>query len=139
MIEYQCINIDFPFSKVQISNWLREVILCEGYSIGEIGFLFCDDTYLVQINQKYLNRDTLTDVITFPYSDNRAIVSGEIYISIDRVRENAIEFEKTFENELMRVCVHGILHLLGFDDYKDEEKILMRQKEDYYLSLLPNC
>ncbi len=89
------------------------------------------------INMKYLKHDTLTDIITFPLSSNSNIISGEIYISIDRVKENSLMFKTAFEKELSRVVVHGVLHLLGYDDHSEEDILEMRKKEDYYLSLLP--
>jgi len=118
-------------------GWLKKVIELEKYIPGDISYILCDDNFLYQMNIDYLQHDTLTDVITFPVSKHKNVVSGEIYISIERVLENSTYEKSTFLNELARVMVHGLLHLLGYNDYTVEEKNLMRQKEDYYLSLLP--
>ncbi len=120
-----------------LRKWLKSVISNENFVTGEIYFIFCDDSYLHQINKKYLGHDTLTDIITFSNSDNKQIISGEIYISVDRVEENRKIQNVSFLNELSRVMVHGILHLTGYDDQTTEQKKVMRKKEDYYLSLLP--
>ena len=138
MIEYQNIKTDLSVNEKLYSKWLKAVLKAEGYLEGQIGYLFCNDEYLLQINQQFLNHDTLTDIVTFPLTDSKTkIVSGEIYISIERVRENANKFQVSFEKELSRVLVHGILHLMGYDDHTDDDILQMRQKEDYYLSLQP--
>lgn len=125
-----------PFPR-QFKKWLNEVIKKEDHIPGDIYYIFCDDEYLYRINKKYLKHDTLTDIITFPTSTKDNIISGEIYISVERVRENAKERNVSFQKELSRVMVHGILHLLGYDDQSESQKSHMREKEDYYLSLLP--
>ena len=117
-----------------VAAWLKECIEAEAKKTGEINYIFCDDHYLHEMNVKYLNHNTLTDVISFDYTLG-ALVSGDVFISLDRVRENALEFEESFENELHRVMVHGILHFCGYKDKSDDEKNGMRAKEDYYLSL----
>lgn len=117
-------------------NWLKSVIVSEGKKTGEIQYIFCDDKHLLEINKTYLNHDTFTDIITFSTTANKDIISGEIYISIDRVNENSKSQIVPFGDELSRVMVHGILHLLGYNDHTDTEKKLMRSKEDYYLHLL---
>ncbi|MFK5854609.1 MAG: rRNA maturation RNase YbeY [Bacteroidota bacterium] len=117
------------------SNWLKEVIVCEDKKLGDIQFIFCDDDYLHSINTTYLNHDTLTDIITFSTSENEKIISGEIYISVNRVRDNSSIHSTSFDNELSRVMVHGILHLIGYDDHNPSDKKIMRSKEDYYLLL----
>uniref|UniRef100_UPI0030DAA519 rRNA maturation RNase YbeY n=1 Tax=uncultured Planktosalinus sp. TaxID=1810935 RepID=UPI0030DAA519 len=101
----------------------------EGFKLGEISYVFCDDEYLHKLNIQYLNHDTLTDIISFDYTVDEEII-GDIYISIERVRENAKEFNSTFEDELARVIIHGVLHLLGYKDKTELEKLEMRQKED---------
>ncbi|MDR2867970.1 MAG: rRNA maturation RNase YbeY [Bacteroidales bacterium] len=108
---------------------LKSLILDKGLVPGEITYVFCDDEYLSEVNMKYLNHDTLTDIITF---DNRVgeRLNGEIYISIDRVKENAQSFEVAFEEELIRVVAHGILHLCGYKDKTEEEAAIMRQEEE---------
>ena len=100
----------------------------------DLSFVFCDDMDLLDKNSKYLNLDTLTDILTFDYSENNNI-SGDIYISIDRVKENAKTYKVTFENELNRVMIHGVLHLLGYKDESEKEKGIIRAKEDFYLPL----
>jgi len=125
------------FHPDKLRKWLNEVILNEKFTPGEIYFIFCDDDYLYQINKKFLGHDTLTDIVTFSNSENQKIISGEIYISVDRVEENSKVLNVSFYNELCRVMVHGILHLTGYEDETPEQKTLMRKKEDYYLSLLP--
>ena len=100
----------------------------------DLSFIFCDDMELLNKNSKYLNHDTLTDILTFDYSENNNI-SGDIYISIDRVKENAKTYKVTFENELDRVMIHGVLHLLGYKDKSKKDQKAMREKEDFYLSL----
>lgn len=119
-------------------EWLKKSIQIEGKVTGEINIVFCDDVYLSKINYKYLKHNTLTDIITFPNSNSSSIISGDIYISIDRVNENAIGLDIDFENELARVLIHGILHLVGYNDHSNEEKKQMRSKEDYYLDLQPD-
>jgi rRNA maturation RNase YbeY len=136
MIEYQYNISNFQLPEQKISEWLGNVILAENGVLGEIGYVFLDDSSLLDINLQFLNHDTYTDIITFPSSDDEGIISGEIYISVDRVMENAVLSEYDVNKELQRVIVHGILHLLGYQDKSPAEKKLMRQKEDYYLSLL---
>jgi len=116
-------------------KWLKEVIYSEEKKIGEIQYIFCDDNYLLKINTAYLNHDTLTDIITFSTSDNKNVISGEIYISVDRIVENSGIHSSLFVNELSRVIVHGVLHLAGYDDHSHSDKKIMRDKEDYYLLL----
>ncbi len=116
--------------------WIHKVIRMEGDRSGYLMFIFCDDDYLFQMNKKFLSHETYTDIITFNYTDEFEGVSGEMYISVDRVRDNAIKFEVDFLHELHRVMVHGVLHLLGYTDESSDDAALMRAKEDYYLSLL---
>lgn len=118
-----------------IENWILLSISTEDKSVGEITYIFCSDDYLYQMNLEYLKHDTYTDVITFNYCVDD-IISGDIFISIDRIKDNAITFDTTFKNELHRVMIHAILHLIGYNDKKESEKIIMRSKEDFYLSLL---
>lgn len=138
MIEYQFVNTYFIFNKKFHSSWIRSVFHEESFLEGQIAYIFCTDAYLLEINQKFLQHDTYTDIVTFPLGDiHSKIISGEIYISIERIMENAAKFSTPFETELNRVLIHGILHLMGYEDHTDEEKRQMRAKEDYYLSLLP--
>ncbi len=116
------------------SNWIEKSILNEEHKLEEISYIFCDDKYLLEKNIQFLEHDTLTDIISFDYSVGK-IISGDIFISIERVEENAIKFKVDFLNELHRVMIHGILHYCGYKDKTQEEKKIMRDKENYYLSL----
>jgi len=131
------LKIQKPINFKLYRSWLKKVIELEKHTIGEITYILCNDNFLYKMNLDYLQHDTLTDVITFPVSQRKNIVSGEIYISIERVQENSTNEKIPFLNELARVMVHGLLHLLGYNDYTLEEKKQIRRKEDYYLSLLP--
>ncbi|HPJ09834.1 MAG TPA: rRNA maturation RNase YbeY [Flavobacterium sp.] len=110
-------------------QWLSSVIVSEGKKEGEINYIFCDDEYLLEINQQYLDHDTLTDIISFDYSVGKEL-HGDIFISIERVRENAKDFEVSFEEELLRVLSHGILHYCGYKDKTESDEMVMRQKEE---------
>ena len=118
-----------------ISEWICRTIASEDKSVGEINYIFCNDDYLHALNLKYLNHDTLTDIISFDYSLGNEL-HGDIYISVERVADNAKDFKTEFYDELMRVMIHGILHFCGYKDKSDKQKIEMRQKEDFYLSKL---
>lgn len=117
------------------SSWIRRVIKAEGKSLVELNYIFCTDDYLREINIEFLNHKTFTDIITFNYNPSEHEIEGEIYISIDRVRENAKDFKTDFPTELNRVIIHGVLHLLGYNDKTKPEKAVMREKEDACLSL----
>jgi len=119
-----------------IREWLVKVISDEGYEPSAINYIFCNDNYLHKINIDYLNHDTYTDIITFDNSDEEKMIEGEIYISIDRVKENAALNHTTFDNELHRVMAHGVLHLVGYNDKTEKEKKAIRKKEDECLLLL---
>ena len=120
--------------KSDYSVWLSRVIQSESKSEGDINYIFCDDDFLLEINQQYLNHDTLTDIISFDYSVGNEL-HGDVFISIQRVRENAAEFEVTFEEELKRVMVHGLLHYCGYKDKSEKDKREMRFKEDEKIKL----
>ena len=120
-------------SQERVSLWLLDVIDKEEKAIKEISFNFCNDKELLKVNQEFLSHNNLTDIITFDYSDSRGII-GEILISTERVKDNALDFDQPFDVELRRVMVHGILHLCGYKDKSDDDKILMTKKEDFYLS-----
>lgn len=138
MINFNSLDSDFCLNyQAKRRQWLSSVILHEAKITGDINYIFCNDEYLARINLKFLRHDTLTDIITFPNSGSDAIVSGDIYISLDRVKENAENLNLSFEVELDRVLVHGILHLIGYNDLSPDEKLQMRAKEDYYLHLQP--
>ena len=114
-------------------RWIKNVILEENKELGEVNYIFCDDKYLLEKNIKYLDHDTLTDIITFNYCEGD-IISSDIMISIERVMENSSIFENSFSEELNRVMIHGILHLIGYNDKTDGEKEIIRKKEDYYVN-----
>jgi rRNA maturation RNase YbeY len=138
MIKYQLDNLSGLLLDPTIYfPWIKQAIQKENHQTGDIFYHFCSDDFLLKINREYLQHDYLTDIITFPLSTQPKIISGEIFISIDRVKENASILRTGFEREFARVLIHGVLHLLGYDDHTDEEKREMRAKEDYYLSLLP--
>lgn len=118
----------------QVSQWITFVIHQENRELGEINYIFCNDSYLLDINIKELKHNSLTDIISFDYSVG-VVISGDIYISTERVEENARDLKNYFNDELNRVIVHGVLHYCGYKDKSEEEKIVMRSKEDYYLSL----
>lgn len=118
-----------------ISEWLKHAIRLEKKALGEINYIFCDDEYLLKKNQDFLNHDTLTDIITFDYSEENKL-SADIFISIERVKENALIFAVPFEKELKRVIIHGILHLIGYKDKSEEETKTMRSKENFYLAII---
>ena len=119
-----------------IIDCIQAVAKQEGKHIGEINFIFCDDEFLHKINLEFLEHDSYTDIITFDYSVGDELIS-EIYISVERVKENAPDYSESFEEELHRVVIHGVLHLCGYNDKSDEEEAIMREKENYYLSLRP--
>lgn len=121
-------------NKLGIKKWLKTTVESEKFKLQELNYIFCSDEYLHEMNLSYLNHDTLTDIITFDNAEYEGEIVGDIFISVDRVRENAEKFEVSFEDELHRVMVHGALHLLGFKDKKKEEKEKMREMENYYLT-----
>jgi len=120
--------------KNKIIHWLEKALEAESKSIKEVNYILCSDSFLLQLNKNFLKHSTLTDVISFNLSDDGDIM-GEIYISIERVKENAVHYGVIIHDELCRVIIHGILHLIGYNDDTKQEKELMREKEDYYLSL----
>ncbi len=122
-----------PKTLTGLRLWIVKTIESENYQLKELNFIFCSDKYLLKINQEYLNHDTYTDIITFDNSEVSMEISGDIYISIDRVKENSKTFKTNFIDELHRVIIHGILHLLGYTDKSKKDKELMTQKEDSYL------
>jgi len=138
-LEQQIINFysenDFTLEDQEVySNWIRNVIISENRKVGEISYIFCDDDYLFDLNKEYLKHDTLTDIISFDYCVGK-IVQGDIFISIDRVKENSVLFNVSFPDELRRVIIHGILHLCGYKDKTVEESELMRIKEEEKMKL----
>jgi rRNA maturation RNase YbeY len=135
MIQFHS-ETDFTLEKEKLySKWISNALIDMKKEEGDINYVFCDDAYLLNLNQTYLNHDTLTDIISFDYSDYD-VISGDIFISIERVRENAIDFKVAFKNELQRVLIHGILHFVGYNDKTNEEKEEMRNAENHYIYLL---
>lgn len=125
----------FSFSnRKPIRSWIQNSIIQMGKTPGEINYVFCSNPYILEINKKFLNHDYTTDIITFDYSE-QSLINGEIYISIDEVKENAKHFKVSFQDELHRVLIHGVLHLAGFKDKSASDQKIMRSQEDYYLSL----
>ena len=119
--------------KTKVRQWIKDTIAAEGYQLDELTYIFCSDAYLLQINQQYLDHDTFTDIITFDNSTEKKTVTGDIFISIDRIRENAVKFNQTVADELHRVIIHGVLHLLGYKDKSAADSKKMTQMEDKYL------
>lgn len=122
-------------NKNKVKAWIKDAVSAEGYKLKELNYIFCSDSYLLQINRQYLSHDTYTDIITFDNSEKEGIIEGDIFISIDRIRENADKFQTGEINELHRVIIHGALHLLGYKDKTTEDKKLMTEKEDHYLGV----
>lgn len=128
-------NINFNLkNKLRIKKWIAEVIKREGKTPGDIGYVFCDDAYLLEANIEYLNHDTYTDIITFDYVEGD-LISGDMMISVDRIRENATIFGVSFEQELHRVIIHGVLHLLGNKDKSEKDAAKMRKLEEKALAV----
>ena len=136
-VSFHTHNIKFILKdKLYIKSFIARIFAEEGVEFKSVSYIFCHDEFLLKLNQEYLKHNTLTDILTFTLSNSPLPIISEIYISIDRVQENAIERKVPFENELHRVMIHGILHLCGYSDHTSEEKTEMRSKEDHYLSLL---
>ncbi len=128
-------EIDFQLENSEIiADWIEQLILNNQKITGEITYIFCSDSYLLKMNQEHLNHDTLTDIITFDYSQ-AGIISGDIFISIDRIRDNSKDFKVNFEDELTRVMAHGILHLIGFNDKSEKEQSIMTEEENKAIAL----
>lgn len=135
MISFQNLSILFKLNqKTKIKLWIKTIIDKEKHTLGTINYMFCNDDELLEINLKHLNHNTLTDIITFDYTEDKKI-SSDIFISVDRVLENAKKFEVSFEEELRRVMIHGVLHLCGYKDKSKPDVELMRKKENWALKL----
>lgn len=137
------VNVRFNYADVQpislkrkkaVKEFIKEIFRLEGKALKEMNYIFCSDEYLLEINKSYLQHDYFTDIITFDLSEGDETI-GEVYISVDRVKENALTHQATFSSELLRVIFHGALHLVGYKDKKKSEITIMREKEDYYLLL----
>ena len=126
---------DFSLEQEDVyASWIETIVESENKILGEISYIFCDDDYLHEINVQYLNHDTLTDIISFDYTEGD-VISGDIFVSIERVKDNAIDFNVPFEEELKRVLAHGVLHYCGYKDKSDADALLMRSKEDEKIKL----
>lgn len=135
MVSYFKEDTSFAFKEKRLtSRWLKFVAQAEAKKLGDIGIIFCSDNYILDVNIKYLQHDYYTDIITFDYCEGDTL-SGDLFISVDSVRENASFYGTEFPVELNRVIVHGLLHLIGYDDHTEEDIAIMRAKENYYLSL----
>lgn len=135
MVRYFTEDVKFNYKeRRRTSKWLKLVAESEIRRLGDVSVIFCSDPYILDVNIKYLQHDYFTDIITFDYCEGD-VLSGDLFISIDSVRENAAFYKTEFEEELSRVIVHGVLHLIGYDDHTEEDKKEMRSKENYYLSL----
>lgn len=128
------ISFKIPFARKR-SAWIAEIISQEKFTLQQLNYIFCSDDYLLNINIQYLKHNTLTDIITFDSSEEERTVQGDIYVSVDRVLENSLELGVVFEDELDRVLIHGVLHLIGYKDKGLKNKFAMRKKEDWCLSL----
>lgn len=138
MISYEAHHIDFPEINTEtISGWIKEVCRRQLRKTGQIHYIFCNDDKILEINKKYLDHDYYTDIITFDYSENN-VVSGDIFISLDTVRSNAAELNESYSKELLRIMIHGILHLCGQDDKMPDDKAEMTRKENEALDLWYN-
>jgi probable rRNA maturation factor len=129
MIEFHYQKVEAIDSEVLFSLWLDKVAQSEGFTLGDLTYIFCNDNYLLELNKTYLKHDTLTDIITFDYVSG-TVVSGDIFISVERLLDNAQTFNETFKNERLRVMAHGLLHLMGFNDKSAEDQVIMRKKEN---------
>ena len=137
MVSYFTEDLVFPFKEKRLtSRWLKFVAERENKRLGDISVIFCSDNYILDVNIKYLGHDYFTDIITFDYCEGNRL-SGDLFISVDSVRENAAFYGTEFADELNRVIVHGVLHLIGYDDHTEADIAVMRAKENYYLSQRP--
>ncbi|NEM96371.1 rRNA maturation RNase YbeY [Pontibacter burrus] len=135
-IEFYSEDVEFSLSNPeQVADWIASIVEQHEYELANLTYIFCSDDYLHQINVEYLDHDTLTDIITFDNADEEGVVESDIFISIERVRDNAQTLGIPFEDELHRVLIHGVLHLLGYKDKTEEQEVLMRKQEDSCLSL----
>ena len=134
MVSYFFEDTNFKFNRRRLtSQWLKFTAESEIKRIGQVNIIFCSDNYILDINQKYLQHDYFTDIITFDYCEGKTL-SGDLFISVDTVRENALFYGTEFDDELNRVIGHGLLHLIGYDDHSEEDQKTMRSKENYYLA-----
>lgn len=137
MITFHYENIFALSNQEKTSNWIENTIFTHGFELGEVNYIFCDDAYLLKLNKEFLQHDTLTDIISFDNTLGKHI-AGDIFISVERVQENAVKYKESFFNEIHRVLIHGILHFMGYKDKTEEEKKEMRRKENECLNKLNN-
>jgi probable rRNA maturation factor len=133
-------NYETPFSlndEKSLESWIENIAKEKGFEVGEINYIFCDDEYLHKLNVEFLQHDTLTDIISFDNSLGK-LINGDIFISVERVEENAKDFKVAFEEELYRVMIHGVLHYMGYKDKSDDDKVEMRKAENIALSIINN-
>ena len=139
MIRFSTLDVEMPLVDPQKTKaWIEVVAQSYGKTIGELYYYFCSDDQLLDINKQRLGHDFYTDIVTFPLTDCETALSSEFCISVDRIKENAMTFGRSYESELHRVIIHGVLHLIGFDDHTDEDEQTMREKEEEALKLLFN-
>ncbi|NIJ56163.1 rRNA maturation RNase YbeY [Dyadobacter arcticus] len=135
MLNFFSEDVDFKLSSpLKTKKWIKDASKSEGYEISILNYIFCSDDYLIEINKRYLDHDYFTDIITFDNSEEDNKIEGDIYVSVDRVMENALSFNNDFTIEMRRVLIHGLLHLVGYGDSNENEKKAMRAKEDGYLT-----
>lgn len=138
MIRFQVIDVMMPdFDTDHVREWIAAMVGRNGFRVGELYYYFCSDEALLDINQRRLGHDFYTDIVTFPMVEE-GVLSGEFCLSVDRIAENALTFGRTFESELLRVMIHGVLHMMGYDDHTDEDRQIMRSKEEECLELYFN-
>lgn len=136
MVSFFSEDIDFKVvNPLKTKKWIKNASFSEGYEVSQLNYIFCSDEYLLEINKQYLDHDYFTDIITFDNSEEDKQLEGDIYISVDRVRDNAETFHTDFDSEMRRVLIHGLLHLVGYEDSSEALKTAMRAKEDEYLRL----
>jgi len=136
MVSFFSEDVDFKVvNPLKTKKWIKNASISEGYELSQLNYVFCSDEYLLEINKQYLDHDYFTDIITFDNSEEDKQLEGDIYISVDRVRENAATFHTDFDTEMRRVLIHGLLHLAGHEDSSEALKTAMRAKEDEYLRL----
>jgi len=137
MIRFSTLDVEMPPIEPQkVKAWIEAVVQGYGKRVGELYYYFCSDEKLLEINRERLGHDFYTDIVTFPLTDCETVLSSEFCISIDRIKENAETFRRSYESELHRVIIHGVLHLIGFDDHTEEEEKMMREKEEEALNML---
>lgn len=134
MIDFNFEDVEFDLpDKNTLTDWIKLAVESEGKTLGDITYVFCSDEYLWNMNKQYLNHDYYTDIITFDYVKN-GVISGDLFISYDRIKDNAEKFNVSHETELLRVMIHGVMHLVGYDDMTDEDEAKIHEREDYYLN-----